>query len=160
DRGLSTTVIFDPISEQFTTIASMNSGRWYPTFVTLGSGRVFCASGINNQGNDVAFHPEVFSNVGWTSFSYPTRKFPTYPQMFLLKKGLIFSSVGSFNENAVVKPCILTLPDSYPNQFLGVDVRGLYADPHTLAPDTPADQRNHATSVLLPPAQDQRVMIV
>lgn len=160
DRGLSTTVIFDPMSEKFTKIASMNSGRWYPTFVTLGSGRVFCASGINNQGNDVDFNPEVFSSVGWTSFSYPTRKFPTYPQMFLLENGSIFYSGGSFNQNAVVKPCILTLPDSFSQPIREVDVPGLYANPHNLDPDNPADQRNHATSVLLPPAQDQRVMIV
>lgn len=160
DRGLSTTVIFDPMSEKFEKIASMNSGRWYPTFVTLGSGRVFCASGINNQGNDVDFHPEIFSSVGWTSFSHPTRKFPTYPQMFLLKTGKIFYSGGSFNENAVVKPCILTLPDSFSKPIREIDVPGLYVNPHNLDPDNPADQRNHAASVLLPPAQDQRVMIM
>lgn len=160
DRGLSTTVVFDPISESFTKIASMNSGRWYPTFVTLGSGRVFCASGINNQGNDVDFNPEIFSKVGWTSFTWKTRKFPTYPQMFLLENGSIFYSGGSFNENAPVKPCILTLPPLFSLPIQEVDVPGLYADPHNLDPDNPADQRNHATSVLLPPAQDQRVMIV
>lgn len=160
DRGLSTTVIFDPITESFTKIASMNSGRWYPTFVTLGSGRVFCASGINNQGNDVDFNPEIFSHVGWTSFTYPTRKFPTYPQMFLLENGSIFYSGGSFNENAPVKPCILTLPDSFSQPIQETDVPGLYGIyPHDLDPDNPDDQRNHATSVLLPPAQDQRVMI-
>jgi hypothetical protein len=138
----------------------MNSGRWYPTFVTLGSGRVFCSSGINNQGNDVDFTPEIFSSVGWTSFSYPTRKFPTYPQMFLLQDGRIFYSGGSFNQNAVVKPCILKLPNSFGEPIQEIDVPGLYADPHNLDPDNPADQRNHATSVLLPPAQDQRVMIM
>lgn len=159
DRGLSTTVVFDPKTEKFTTIASMNSGRWYPTFVTLGSGRVFCASGINNQGNDVDFNPEIFSNVGWTSFSYPTRKFPTYPQMFLLANGTIFYSGGSFNENAPIKPCILTLPDSFAQPIQETEVPGLYRDPNNLDPDNPDDQRNHATSVLLPPAQDQRVMI-
>jgi len=159
DRGLSTTVIFDPITESFTKIASMNSGRWYPTFVTLGNGRVFCVSGINNQGNDVDFNPEIFSSAGWTSFTYPTRKFPTYPQMFLLANGSIFFSGGSFNENAPVKPCILRLPDSFSQPIQETDVPGLYVDPNNLDPDNPADQRNHATSVLLPPAQDQRVMI-
>jgi hypothetical protein len=77
------------MSERFTKVASMNSGRWYPTLVTLASGRVFCASGINNQGNDVDFNPEIFSEVGWTSFSHPTSKLPTYPQLFLLENGSI-----------------------------------------------------------------------
>ena len=160
DRGLSSTVIFDPMSESFRKTASMNSGRWYPTFVTLASGRVFCASGINNQGNDVDFNPEIFSEVGWTSFSHPTSKLPTYPQLFLLENGSIFYSGGSFNENAVVKPRILTLPDSFSHPIQEREVPGLYADPANPDPDNPADQRNHATSVLLPPAQDQRVMIV
>ncbi len=160
DRGLSCTVVFDPISESFTQIASMNSGRWYPTLVTLGSGRVFCSSGINNQGNDVDFNPEIFSKDGWTSFSHPTSKLPTYPQLFLLQNGSLFYSGGSFNHNAVIKPRILTLPDSFSKPIEEVEVPGLYADPHNPDPDNPADQRNHATSVLLPPAQDQRVMII
>lgn len=160
DRGLSSTVVFDPISERWTKVASMNSGRWYPTFVTLGNGRVFCMTGINNQGNDVDFNPEIFSRSGWTSFSKPTSKFPTYAQLFLLSDGRLFYSGASFNENDVIKPRILTLPDSFSDRIREVEVPGLYAAPNHLDPENPADQRNHATSVLLPPAQDQRVMII
>lgn len=160
DRGLSSTLVFDPKTERWTKVASMNSGRWYPTFVTMGNGRVFCMTGINNQGNDVDFNPEVFSRSGWTSFSKATSKFPTYAQLFLLKNGSLFYSGASFNENGVVTPRILTLPDSFSKQIKEVEVPGLYADPNHLDPENPADQRNHATSLLLPPAQDQRVMII
>jgi len=160
DRGLSSTVVFDPITERWTKVASMNSGRWYPTFVTMGSGRVFCITGVNNQGNDVDFNPEIFSRSGWTSFTKATSKFPTYAQLFLLSNGTLFYSGASFNENDVITPRILILPSTFAEKIREVEVPGLHANPGHLDPENPADQRNHATSVLLPPAQDQRVMII
>lgn len=160
DRGTTSTLVFDPIDQKWIKVASMNSGRWYPTFVTLGSGRVFNMTGINNQGNDVDFNPEIFSRLGWTSFSKATSKFPTYAQLFLLSNGKIFYSGGSFNENDVITPRILTLPKDFSKPIKEVEVPGLYKNPNNLNPENPKDQRNHATSVLLPPAQDQKVMII
>jgi hypothetical protein len=160
DRGYTSTLLFDPITEKWIKVPAMNSGRWYPTFVTLGNGQVFNATGINTQGNDVDFNPEIFSSSGWTAFSQPTSKLPTYAQLFLLSNGKLFYSGASFNENEVITPRILTLPKKFSQPIEEKEVPGLYENPKKLNPENPCDQRNHATSVLLPPAQDQRVMIM
>ena len=47
--GLETSYLFDPLSESWVRLASMAEGRWYPTLVTLGDGRVFTVSGGPNR---------------------------------------------------------------------------------------------------------------
>ena len=39
NTGLTTTSIFDPVTESFTQVQDMAHGRWYPTNVALGDGR-------------------------------------------------------------------------------------------------------------------------
>ena len=64
--GLETSYLFDPLSESWTRLAPMAEGRWYPTLVTLGDGRVFIVSGGPNRA-------EVYSSVGGGARCQPGR---------------------------------------------------------------------------------------
>lgn len=143
--------MFDPITEQWVSKPSMNNGRWYPTVLTLGSGRIFALSGLDKDGN-LNRQPEIYSFSfanGWNAFPI-TGYFPPYAQLFLLDGGKIFYSGAQMGGNYQSVPTILTLPGTFTQSIIGKAVPGLQ-DP------TFGDQ---GTSVLLPPAQDQKVMIL
>jgi hypothetical protein len=42
---------FDPQANTFSSVPNMAHGRWYPTLVTLGDGRVMIFSGLNETGS-------------------------------------------------------------------------------------------------------------
>lgn len=151
-------LVFDPNTEAWTKMPSMSKGRWYPTLVTLGSGRIVAMSGLDENG-DLNTYVEVYStsfSTGWITFSQPTAsRFPLYPHLFLLQDGRIFYSGANFEDSGiertpVVPATILTLPGSFTQAIPERQVPGL----------TDPDKRNQAASVLLPPAQEQKVMII
>ncbi len=147
-HGQISTFVFDPSSEKWTKVASLNKGRWYSTLVTLGSGRIFVLSGLDENGN-LGRNPEIFAGSSWTIFSQPTSAFNLYSHLFLLANGNLFYSGAQFS-NSNVSPSILTIPGSFSQTIAEQPVSGLQQ------PDFSAQ----AASVLLPPAQDQRVMIM
>jgi hypothetical protein len=129
----------------------MNNGRWYPTVLTLGSGRIFAISGSDKDGK-INKQPEIYSALfpnGWNAFP-ATRSYPEYANLFLLNSGKIFYSGAQMGRNFGVAPTILTLPGTFTEPITEQVVPGLQ-DPSF---------GNQATSVLLPPAQDQKVMII
>ena len=149
--GSTAALLFDPSTEQWTKVASMNRGRWYPTLVSLGSGRIFALSGFNENGQ-LDTYPEIYSSsfaTGWSAFSQPTSRLPMYSHLFLLSSGKLFYSGGYF-ENTGVTPRILTLPQYFTQAIAEQEVGGL----------VDAGYGEQAASVLLPPAQDQKVMII
>jgi len=148
--GIPAAFVFAPSTGQLTQVASMNSGRWYPTLLTLGSGAIFALSGLDVQGN-LNINPEIYSSsfdTGWKIFSQPTSYFPQYAHLFLLSSGQIFYS-GAYMSASYKGPTILALPSTFTQAIAETPVAGLEA----------ADSGNQAASVLLPPAQDQKVMI-
>jgi hypothetical protein len=72
-----------------------------------------------------------------------------YCHLFLLSNGKVFFSGGAFGGSNGVPPIILTVPADPTQAIQEVPVPGL-TDPNSV---------DQATSVLLPPAQKQRVMI-
>ncbi|MEH2160375.1 MAG: galactose oxidase-like domain-containing protein [Nostoc sp.] len=149
--GSLSALMFDPISEKWVKKPSMNNGRWYPTVLTLGSGRLFALSGTDKDGN-LNRQPEIYSASfanGWNAFP-TTSPFPSYAQLFLLTNGNIFYSGAQMSGNNGVAPSILTLPGTFTQSIAEKVVPGLQ-DP---------DFGNQGASVLLPPAQDQKVMII
>lgn len=150
--GSTATLVFDPSTEQWTKVASMNKGRWYPTLVTLGSGRILALSGLNENGL-LDTCPEIYSSSfasGWISFSKATTsRFPMYSHIFLLSSGKLFYS-GAYFLNTNVSPRILTLPQYFTQAIAEQEVAGLQN----------ANYGAQGASVLLPPAQDQKVMII
>ncbi|MBE8989044.1 galactose oxidase-like domain-containing protein [Nostoc sp. LEGE 12450] len=148
--GSPSALLFDPITEKWVKIPSMNNGRWYPSVLTLGSGRIFALSGPDKDGK-LNRQPEIYSvtfSNGWNAFPI-TSPFPAYAQLFLLSSGKIFYS-GAQMGNSGVAPTILTLPDTFTQTIAEKVVSGLQNP----------DFGNQAASVLLPPAQDQKVMII
>jgi hypothetical protein len=72
---------------------------------------------------------------------------PLYAHLFLLKDGRVFFSGGRMDDARPTAPCIINLA-SNPAQTQPV--------PDLLEPNF----RNQSASVLLPPAQDQKVMVI
>ncbi len=140
--GLDSAYAFDPISEQWTRLQNMTvGGRWYPTLVALGDGRVFTVSG----GPD---HAEIYSSVtGWTQLPQQGG-WPLYPHLFLMRNGHLFFTGGNVFANPPGNsPGILDLGS---NAFNNVGLPGGFDLGH----------RDHCASVMLPTAQDQKVMIM
>ncbi|MEH2323110.1 MAG: galactose oxidase-like domain-containing protein [Nostoc sp.] len=149
--GSPSAFLFDPIGEKWVKILPMNNGRWYPTLLTLGSGRIFAISGPDKDGK-LNKQPEIYSYFfpnGWNAFP-KTSSFPAYANLFLLDSGKIFYSGAQMGGNNGVAPTILTLPRTFAQSITEKVVPGLQDSAF-------GDQ---ATSVLLPPAQDQKVMII
>lgn len=149
--GLDASFFFNPSNNQWSLASPMNRGRWYPTCVTLGTNKVLALSGLDTQGGLDRF-PEIYDGgTGtWTAFSQQTSPFELYAHLFLLSSGKIFYSGAQFGSNGGVSPRILTLPASFTQAIAEQPVSGLQA----------ADFGDQAASVLLPPAQDQKVMII
>jgi hypothetical protein len=149
-KGLPIALTIDPTTLQWTTRASMNFGRWYPTVLTLGSGRNFAVSGLDASGS-LCVQPEVYaSTFGWKAFPPTASRFPMFAHLFLMSDGRVFYSGGNMGGNGGVTPRIMSLPGNFSKPITETPVAGL------ASPDS-ADQ---AASVLMPPAQDQRVMIM
>lgn len=140
--GLDSAYAFDPISEQWTRLQNMTAGgRWYPTLVALGDGRTFTVSG----GPDRA---EIYSTItGWSQLP-KQGGWPLYPHLFLLQNGTLFFTGGNvFASPPAIAPGILNLAT---NAFNTVGLPAGFNLGH----------RDHCASVMLPVAQDQKVMII
>lgn len=96
--GIEQTYLFDPISELWTRAEDMSVGRWYPTLVTLGDGRVLCAAGFTKHFPWVVLRKlEIYSpGQGWRTLDGAERWLPLYPRLHLLPNGDVFYA-GSYN---------------------------------------------------------------
>ncbi|HEY5376136.1 MAG TPA: galactose oxidase-like domain-containing protein [Polyangiaceae bacterium] len=146
--GTREALVFDPVSESWTAIASMAHGRWYPTLVMLSDGSVLAASGLDENSNaDLGNTLERNQTPGVTGWQ-KTRDFglPLYPHLFQLKDGRLFFTGGKMDTDG----------DSVPFVF---DPRNATAAPQVDGL-TDVGRCNQCASVMLPPAQEQRIMIL
>ncbi len=97
DTGLrNQTLIFDPFTSQWSRAPSMRWGRYYPTIVTLGDGRVLVFSGKDENGDLVELVEAYVVGGGpgggdrWDLLPRSTRKMNYYPRMQVLPSGLVF----------------------------------------------------------------------
>lgn len=149
-KGATAAFVFDPSNQQLTRIASMNRGRWYPTVLTLGNGRIFALSGLDINGN-LSRNPEIYSSsTGWKVFSRQTSALDLYAHLFLLSNGQLFYSGAYFSSTNGVYARLLTLPGNFNQAITETPVGALQEQ----------DSGAQAASVLLPPAQDQKVMVI
>jgi len=149
-EGSKKAFLFDPITETYKQAPKMAGGRWYPTLVTLGNGRVYAFAGINATADGMNVKPELFNPAGPSWQTKPTTDpWPMYPHLFLTKGGRLFYSGGN------VFPAVfgITLP---PAGFLNTTTSSLTPVSGLSEPDS----RDQSSSVLLPPVQSQRVMIM
>ena len=120
----------------------MGQGRWYPTLVALPDGDVLAVSGLGADGF-LSLVPERYDGTGWTALPV-SPPWPMYAHLFLLADGRLFFSGGQYGTNNGQRPGIWDPAANTVVQVDGLPEPGL---------------RNQSTSVLLPPAQDQKVMI-
>lgn len=148
-QGIKDSFEFDPVAERYIPVNPMNEARWYPTLTTLQDGKVLSVSGLDEIGQVVPGKQEVYDpkTKKWTYL--PKRRFfPTYPALFLTDQGRIFytgSNAGYGPDNIGRTPGIWDLKS---NKFQVVP--GM-SDPKIL---------ETSMSVLLPPAQEQRYMVL
>ena len=91
-HGEPQVAIFDPATNTFTNIQNMAHGRWYPTVLTLGDGRVMTFSGLNETGGTNTAVEFYTVGSGWSQ-QYTAPWTPDlYPRLHLLPNGKVFYS--------------------------------------------------------------------
>ncbi|MEU9332359.1 galactose oxidase-like domain-containing protein [Streptomyces sp. NPDC048290] len=148
-QGYKDSYIFDPETETYTKTNDMNDGHWYPSATILGNGDVISFGGLKEDSTG-AVSAELWSdaqqkwlptwqvNQTWSFWGL-------YPSMILMQDGRLFYS-GShvFGNN---------IPGT------GSAIYDYDANTITQVPGLQnKDERDQSASVLLPPAQDQKVL--
>ncbi|MFF3559041.1 galactose oxidase-like domain-containing protein [Streptomyces sp. NPDC002574] len=147
-QGIKEAYEFDPVAERYIPVDPMNEARWYPTLVTLADGRVLSVSGLDDIGQVVPGKNEIYDprTRKWTYTT--TRYFPTYPALFLMQGEKIFYSGANAGYGPADEGRVPGVWDLRTNRFTAVP--GL----------RDAKDLETASSVLLAPAQDQKVMVL
>jgi plastocyanin len=145
--------LFDPGSLTFTATAELNTGRFYPTTITLPDGRALTLFGQDNAsaGAPTAASLEIFTPGGGGSWSAPKAipfNYFYYPWTFLLPAGDLFIA-GPQKPARRFDPTATPIIDNPAKQYnqLSLQQRGVNMD---------------GTAVLLPlrpPHYEPRVMI-
>lgn len=148
-EGFKDSYIFDPATETYTKTNDMNDGHWYPSATVMGNGDVLSFGGLREDSTG-SVTAELFSqeeqrwqplwkvNQTWSYWGL-------YPSMILMQDGRLFYS-GShvFGNN---------IPGT------GAAIYDYDANTTTQIPGLQnKDERDQSASVLLPPAQDQKVL--
>ncbi|MFI7546390.1 galactose oxidase-like domain-containing protein [Actinoplanes sp. NPDC049599] len=147
--GDKTSYEFDPRTEQYVRTADMVKSRWYPTLAELPNGDVLAVSGLDEFGRMLPGDNEryVKDQRRWVDAPKLKRVFPTYPALHLMQDGRLFFSGSNSGYGSDTIGRTPGLWDLQKNKFQAVP--GLRDGRLT----------ETSSSVLLPPAQDQRVMI-
>ncbi|MEU2063080.1 galactose oxidase early set domain-containing protein [Streptomyces sp. NPDC013455] len=148
-EGFKDSYLFDPETETYTRTNDLNDGHWYPSATELGNGDVISFGGLREDSTgsvtaerwsdrEQQWQPLWKVNQTWSYWGL-------YPAMILMQDGRLFYS-GShvFGNN---------IPGT------GSAVYDYDANTVTQIPGLQKkDERDQSASVLLPPAQDQRVL--
>ncbi|MFF6970049.1 MULTISPECIES: galactose oxidase-like domain-containing protein [Streptomyces] len=150
-QGLKDSYIFDPDTERYIRTNDMHDGHWYPSATILGNGDVISFGGLkeDSTGNVTA---EKFSAAQnrWLPISQVNQTWSywgLYPSMILMQDGRLFYSGSHVFGNGT--PGTGASIYDYDRNTI-TDVPGLQNK----------DERDQSASVLLPPAQDQRVLTI
>src|SRR5438132_7142635 len=128
--GQPQAAVFDPATNTFSNTQSMAHGRWYPTVVTLGDGRVMTFSGLNETGGTNTAVEFYTVGSGWST-QYPASWTPDlYPRLHLLPNGKVFYS-GAQTTSKLFDPSTTTWNTNVATTIYG-------------------NARTYGTSVLLP----------
>ncbi|WP_053660495.1 galactose oxidase-like domain-containing protein [Streptomyces sp. MMG1121] len=150
-EGFKDSYTFDPKTETYTKTNDLNDGHWYPSATELGDGDVITFGGLREDSTG-SVTAERFSSAQnrWLPTSQVNQTWSywgLYPAMILMQDGRLFYT-GShvFGNN---------IPGT------GSAVYDYDANTITQIPGLQnKDQRDQSASVLLPPAQDQKVLTV
>jgi hypothetical protein len=169
-NGSKQSYIFDVATSSYVQTGSMPNARWYPTLVSTGTGQVIAVGGLDDQAANLgvvshntdtvnSYNPTtgVWSQLPAMDFTLTdpsqktaagatnsTRTFPYYPGLVLTADGRLFYSGESNGDNGV-------------QSGLWNYTTGAFQNTGQLSY---AYQRNAGATVLLPPAQSQKVMVL
>ncbi len=142
--GQPQVAIFDPATNSFSNTQNMAHGRWYPTVLTLGDGRVMAFSGLNETGGTNTSVEFYTIGSGWSTQDIAPWTPDLYPRLHLLPNGTVLYS-GAQTSSKLFDPSTTTWNTN-------------------LATTNYYKNRTYGTSVLLPltPANnyDAKVMIM
>ncbi|MDH6707044.1 hypothetical protein P3T27_003773 [Kitasatospora sp. MAA19] len=148
-QGIRSAFEFNPDTELYEQVTDMAYARWYPTLTGLGDGRVVTVSGLDDTGEILNGNDnEIYDPKNKTWSKGPDRYFPTYPSIFLTASGKLFYSGSNAGYGPADKGRDPGVWDLSNNAFQPVP--GL-RDPALT---------ETSSSVLLPPAQAQKVMVL
>jgi hypothetical protein len=150
-KGLKNSYIFDPATNRYTRTNDMAAGHWYPSATVLGNGDVLSLGGLGEDSHGTTV-TEYFSSAQqrWLPQNEAQQTWSwwgLYPAMVLMQDGRLFYT-GS-HTFGVGLPGGGASIYNYGNKTI-TDVPGLQRK----------DERDQSMSVLLPPAQSQRVLTV
>jgi hypothetical protein len=150
-KGLRNSYIFDPATNAYTRTNDMTAGHWYPSATVLGNGDVISLGGLGEDSKGTAFTEYYKASekrwLAWNEVKQTWAWWGMYPTMVLMQDGrLFYTGSHTFGEG------LKGTGASIYNYSAGTitDVPGLQNK----------DYRDQSMSVLLPPAQDQRVLTV
>ncbi|RJQ73071.1 DUF1929 domain-containing protein [Pseudonocardiaceae bacterium YIM PH 21723] len=148
-KGLAVSYIFDPATNSYQRTNDLTAGHWYPSATTLGNGDVISLGGLDEK-SEGSVSVEYFSQekgrwLAGNEINQTWKFWGLYPSMILTAEGKLFYT-GSHVFGNGLDGTGSSLYD-YGSGTIR-DVEGLQDK----------DNRDQSMSVLLPPAQDQRVL--
>ena len=95
--GLPNASTYDPFNDLWTSVPTMNAGRWYPTATVLGNGDVLVVSGAIDNSLGENLLPAVFQvqSDTWRDLTNAQIYLDLYPRMHLAPNGRVFNSAPS-----------------------------------------------------------------
>ncbi|WP_212986973.1 galactose oxidase, partial [Actinoplanes auranticolor] len=150
-KGLKDSYIFDPDTMAYTRVNDMTAGSWYPSATVMGNGDVISLGGLGEDSSGtVATQYFDSSEERWLGLNEANQTWSfwgLYPSMVLMQDGRLFYTGSHVFGNG--------LPGT------GASIYDYNAN--TITPVSglqKKDERDQSMSVLLPPAQDQRVLTI
>ncbi|RLV04451.1 galactose oxidase [Streptomyces griseocarneus] len=150
-KGLKSSYVFDPDTNRYTRTNDLNSGHWYPSATELGNGDVLSLGGLGEDSSGTVVNEQYsYGGKRWLGIGEAKQAWHfwgLYPAMILLQDGrLLYTGSHVFGR--------------------GLDGTGasVYDYDKGTVTDVPGlrrkDERDQSMSVLLPPAQDQKVLTI
>lgn len=150
-EGFKDSYVFDPVTETYSRTNDLNDGHWYPSATELGNGDIISFGGLREDSSG-SVTAERFSNAQqqWLPLWQVNQTWSfwgLYPSMILMQDGRLFYSGSHVFGNGT--------PGT------GSAIYDYDANTTTAVPGLQnKDQRDQSASVLLPPAQDQKVLTI
>ncbi|MCX4988784.1 MULTISPECIES: galactose oxidase early set domain-containing protein [unclassified Streptomyces] len=150
-EGYKDSYIFDPVTETYSKTNDLNDGHWYPSATELGNGDIISFGGLREDSSG-SVTAERWSNAQqqWLPLWQVNQTWSfwgLYPSMILMQDGRLFYSGSHVFGNGT--------PGT------GSAIYDYDANTTTAVPGLQnKDERDQSASVLLPPAQDQKVLTI
>jgi hypothetical protein len=153
-QGRRDALTFDLTTQQWTAVASMAHGRWYPTLITLGDGRLLAGSGLDVDGShttDLEIYTDSPTGGSWSTLADPSHLpfdgLPLYPHLFQIADGRVLYTGGHMDDFTLRTSCLIDIAH---NPVQHMSISGLQAPL----------SRSQSASVMLAPAQDQKFLVL